>query len=109
MNDEELNRIDAFITRIRAFRVAAAIGAATGWDANAVAIEPWHEKYHQLHVPRFFRDYSLDRDALTAAMEGHVVDETTLRHTMRHLLQCQFRRWLHSEDICASDLDPMVA
>jgi hypothetical protein len=109
MNDQELKRIDDFIARVRAFRITAAVGPATGWDADAVEIEEWHAKYHQLHVPRFFRAYTVDRDELIAALDGHVVDETTARRAMRELMQHQFRGWLQSENVDAGDLDGMVA
>lgn len=109
MNDQELKRVDDCIARARAFRITAAIGPATGWDPNAVEIGPWHEKYRQLHVPNFFRAYTVDRDDLVTALEGGAVDEARTLSTMRGLVHSQFRGWLQSEGVDPDDLDAMVA
>jgi hypothetical protein len=109
MNDHELERVDNFIARVRAFRITAAVGPATGWDADAAEIAPWHEKYPQLHVPNFFRAYTVNRNDLLAALEGGVVDEATTGSALRELMRNQFREWLQSERVDPDDLDPMVA
>src|SRR3954451_1117982 len=108
MDAKALEWVDDFIRRVREYRVSAEIGPATGWDPNAVEIEPWHEKYRRIHVPSFFRDYTVDRDELIAAMEGDAVNEATARRASRELVQQQFRAWLQCEDVDSRDLDAMA-
>jgi hypothetical protein len=109
MNDEQTRRIDDFIARVRAFRMTATIGSAMGWDADASEIDVWLEKYPKLHVPNFFRAYTVDRDDLHAALEGGVDDEIATRGTMRELIHRQFGEWLRNEGVHPDDLDAMVA
>src|SRR3954462_10905406 len=109
MDIEQLKRVDEFIARVRAFRMTAAIGPATGWDADAAKITSWHEKYPVLHVPNFFRAYTTNRDELIAALEGGDVDDATTRNAARELIHRQFRDWLRAEGVHPDDLDAMVA
>jgi hypothetical protein len=109
MDNEETGFIDDFLSRVRAFRVSAAVGPQTGWDPNAPAIEPWHEKYPRLHIPQFIRAYEMDRDQIAEAMRGHPFSEAIVLRVTRDVLRRQFRDWLRGEGVSEGDLDAMVA
>jgi hypothetical protein len=109
MTVQEIQWLDDFLRRVAEFRVAAAIGPATGWDANAPEIEWWHEKYRGVHIPSFFRAYELDRDQLILALEGEALNEGAARRASRSLLRNQFSAWLRGEGVDAADLEAMVA